>query len=1759
MLGRFADIWACSEIKKGTLMLSSSVLRRQKAALWRVLSGGSLWIMAGVMSAQAARADSVRVLPLSSHDLVHSAATNRLYISSGEETSNAVIPIDPVSGTTEAPLTVGPRPKSLAISVDGQTLYAGLGTLNAEGEGEVARINLGGSHVSRFALGKSSSGEGLLARDLAVHPSNADTVAVVRSHQSQYVEDVAIYDGGVRRSRGADYTNRSQVVTFDVAVSAPPKLYGFDSDRSFRAMTVDSSGIASITSVPHMLEYDSAEILPGNAGLIYSTAGRVVNGTNNQLSFTLPRGPVCPDRNGNRVFVLSEPEVYNGPYVLRAYTMGNHLPIGKMNIEGINGTPSHLVRWGSDGLAFRTSGGQVFLVQSTLVTSFAQQPTAFPLPVTLNLNVRVWNYATNDLIYDATRGRVWMSIPSRVGPNGNRIVSFNPYGGSSGSPFSFPQSIGSEPGKLARSDDGQYLYCGLNGSAAVAKFWLSSGQGGTTFSLGNSSSHGPHFAGDIEVLPGQPNSFAVSRYYTGVSPNSAGVVIHDGAQQRVPAVATGGNVIEFGASTSRLYGADIYGSSGGMYKMTVDASGVRTDKWLETLASGNIKYAAGLVYTPYGRIVDAESETVVGQFDTPNGNLQHGQAVIPDVALNRVFFLVKSATTNQATIRVYRMDTREAAGALNVPNVNGSSVSSFIRWGRDGLAFRTDADQVFFVHSPLFVDEVPPIISISTPMNNTYATTMPPSVSGRVSDSASPLGGVDVTIRRASDGHYWNRTGWVAEETRLAAGTDLVGTPHGQQGIWFLNNIFPAGTAAAEGDYVITAYTRDAADNKASAQSTLHIDRTPPSGTVTIPVHASAVRTFTEIRGTATDNMSGVAIVQFGLFRPNNLWWNGSAWVSGVQWLNATADGATWKLAVSLPTGADLADGTYSIVQRVVDKAGNVYHTPSDRATRFALDTTAPVTQLFYMPEVPPSGWYRGQAGIGMRATDNASGIAKIMYSLDNAEPAVFVPNSVLAVTGNAIHQLRFWAVDNAGNEETARTVEIKIDAAAPSGTVTQPQTQTTFQNLTEIRGTATDELSGIRAVQFGILRSDGQWWDGAAWVSTAFWLTAHADDDSWVVNSGLPAGADLPDGIYRIAQRVIDVAGNTYQTPGAELTTVRIDAAPPVTQIDLRQNPAPVNGWYLRPVTVMLLAQPDVDKIFYQVDDGATQTYQQAFVVNGEGKHSLRVWAVDKAGNQEAPQSVEIKIDLTAPALNWGGFTPAPNANGWNNTTVEANYTATDAASGIELLLPAPPLRLSEEGRNQTRTLVAKDVAGRQTSFVTPPVHIDLTAPKTVATLEGTTSSNDIYTGPARVTLTATDNLSGVQSTFYRINGGEIQIYAAPFEVAADGTHTVEFWSVDRAGNIEDKQMLEVAVDTAAPVTTAEIDGPEGHSGWFTGAVTVTLSSDTVGAAIYTKLGDGEARLYQAPLQILNDGRHTLLFWSIDRAGNREAAQTVSLNIDSQAPGLSWGQTAPAPNAAGWNNTPVSIPFTASDVTSGVQSTSTPSPLTLSVQGRDQSQIVTVRDVAGNAAPFQSPRVNIDLTAPNTTASIAATTGNNDWLRSAATITLNRSDALSGVQSTSFRVDNGTTQVYNAPFTVGGNGTHTISFSSVDHAGNAEATVPQTFKIDAQPPTLTLTASPNIVRSSKKKLVVQISGRLSDALSGFDSTGGQYSVVDEYGISQPSGTLSFAADGTYRTALPLQGSSEKRDRDGRIYTITARGRDRAGNSVVATATVVIR
>lgn len=115
-----------------------------------------------------------------------------------------------------------------------------------------------------------------------------------------------------------------------------------------------------------------------------------------------------------------------------------------------------------------------------------------------------------------------------------------------------------------------------------------------------------------------------------------------------------------------------------------------------------------------------------------------------------------------------------------------------------------------------------------------------------------------------------------------------------------------------------------------------------------------------------------------------------------------------------------------------------------------------------------------------------------------------------------------------------------------------------------------------------------------------------------------------------------------------------------------------------------------------------------------------------------------------------------------------------------------------------------AVDYAGNETNEVLKFI-IDKESPVTTSIVEGVVGSEGWYLSDTSVSLISEDYLSGIGKTEYRINDGEWVVYSDTI-ILTDGIYTIEYRSIDTAGNVEEIQEIEIKVDTKKPTLDVSI-----------------------------------------------------------------------------------------------------------------------------------------------------------------------------------------------------------------------------------------------------------------------------------------------------------------------------------------------------------------
>jgi len=190
-----------------------------------------------------------------------------------------------------------------------------------------------------------------------------------------------------------------------------------------------------------------------------------------------------------------------------------------------------------------------------------------------------------------------------------------------------------------------------------------------------------------------------------------------------------------------------------------------------------------------------------------------------------------------------------------------------------------------------------------------------------------------------------------------------------------------------------------------------------------------------------------------------------------------------------------------------------------------------------------------------------------------------------------------------------------------------------------------------------------------------------------------------------------------------------------------------------------------------------------------------------------------------------------------------------------------------------------------------------DLMKPETqieISGTGGTVESGGYYTSTTTVALIATDiqGGSGILKTEYSLdNGLTWQNYNNnPIILNDSGEYRILYKATDKAGNIEEIKERKIKLDLIRPETQVSMSGSLGENSFYISAASVTLTAvDQGGSGLFKteySLDNGLNWLvYGSPIIFNNDGEHSILFKSIDLAGNIEEEKEKKIKIDKTAP----------------------------------------------------------------------------------------------------------------------------------------------------------------------------------------------------------------------------------------------------------------------------------
>ncbi len=599
-------------------------------------------------------------------------------------------------------------------------------------------------------------------------------------------------------------------------------------------------------------------------------------------------------------------------------------------------------------------------------------------------------------------------------------------------------------------------------------------------------------------------------------------------------------------------------------------------------------------------------------------------------------------------------------------------------------------------------------------------------------------------------------------------------------------------------------------------------------------------------------------------------------------------------------------------------------------------------------------------------------------------------------------------------------------------------QTTTPFT----ITATADDTFSGVARVElFYRFSTDNVTWGG-------IWTSVEVDTLSpWEWDFYFPGG----DGYYEFYSNATDNATNEEVETGTD-AICGYDATPP------RELSIIINGGdtHTNSTTVILtLSATDLIHDVWQMrfsDDNITWTDWKVYststtyvIPSGDGVKTIYFKARDNLGNEAS--AVNDTIILDSPPTTTYAISGSAGANGWYIGDVEVNLTAIDIISNVEFtkyrvdggswITYIGDFIVSGDG-SHTVYFYSKDDVGYQEEMKNITFKIDSVNPSTSDEVTGTVGNDQWYVSSISIVLDGIDETSGIDTMMYRTGGRTWQTYSGEIVITTGGTHIIEYYSVDLAGNTETTKMLTVKVDKTLPSVSLSVENGKTYVNSGSVVLNINAYDNTSGLWQMSFSNDTINWTNWEPYNITKpwallpgDGVKKIYLMVIDKAGLISTEVNDTIILDTTPSIIKYFTIN---NGAPYtNSTYVSLSISAYDTTSGInlmnfsndgiswspwETYATSKTWKLTNGDGNKTVYVRIKDRAGNVASTISNIIILDTTSPivlstipqNNAANVSidsiivitfnATLNNNTLTPINITITDSKSNLISGTMS---------------------------------------------------------------------------------------------------------------------------------------------------------------
>jgi hypothetical protein len=338
----------------------------------------------------------------------------------------------------------------------------------------------------------------------------------------------------------------------------------------------------------------------------------------------------------------------------------------------------------------------------------------------------------------------------------------------------------------------------------------------------------------------------------------------------------------------------------------------------------------------------------------------------------------------------------------------------------------------------------------------------------------------------------------------------------------------------------------------------------------------------------------------------------------------------------------------------------------------------------------------------------------------------------------------------------------------------------------------------------------------------------------------------------------------------------------------------------------------------------------------------------------------------------------------------------------------------------------------------------------------------------------------TGIESTYYRVDGGSWVPYLSPFSMSAEGPHIIYFNSTDMLGGAEATKNFSLIVDDTPPSSTITVGTPTYTDVdlWIAPSTTLTITSSDASCGLshieYDLDGSGWLT-YSVPITVPAEGSHVLLYRGVDNLGNNESSQTQTFWVDGSPPASNVIVGTPNYTSVSlWISPSTTLEIVSVDSGSGLSyveyqldgggwQTYT-APITVPVEG---AHILLYRGVDNLGFVENQQTINfwVDATAPYSDIFVGSPnyTGIDLWIAPSTLLTITSNDDGSGIALIEYELDGSGWQTYSAPITVPQEGGHVLAYRGIDNLGYIESPSSLAFVVDGSPPSSAVTTgTPN-------------------------------------------------------------------------------------------------